>query len=182
METCVHIVITRSPSPNISIARSPNPNISISRSIASSPSPNISIARSPSPNISLIRSCRVDLFILSWIPEIIIFEPDEVNKVKIIELAANNEWYIVEDYPDIIEVYPKRGSKGISIVNFKVITDVNESLDIPINVEARTLRGNSSVLSIVHEGKREIFNVKEGEFRLSDGRTLNVLKEKYKNK
>lgn len=79
-----------------------------------------------------------------------------------------------------ISIEPQNGSKGTHEISFK-LTQENNSIDKVIEVEA-ILGDKSSLLTIVHEGKREVLNVVEGEFRLSDGRTLNVLKEKYKNK
>lgn len=79
-----------------------------------------------------------------------------------------------------ISIEPQNGGKGTHEISFKLIQE-NNSIDKVIEVEA-ILGDKSSLLTIVHEGKREVLNVVEGEFRLSDGRTLNVLKEKYKNK
>lgn len=77
-----------------------------------------------------------------------------------------------------ISIEPQNGNKGTHEISFK-LTQENNSIDKVIEVEA--ISGDkSSILTIIHEGKREIFKVKEGELRLSDGRTLNVLKEKYK--
>lgn len=72
-------------------------------------------------------------------------------------------------------IEPQNGRAGTDIPISIGIAAVNEGLDRSIEIDA--ICGNkASTLKIIHEGKREVFNVLEGPFLLNDGSTFNVLK------
>lgn len=75
---------------------------------------------------------------------------------------------------DWLRVEPQNGNSGVHGIKISVLSE-NEGLD-----REKTIRsvcgGISSITKVRQSGKREIFKVSDGDFILSDGRTLNVLK------
>lgn len=69
---------------------------------------------------------------------------------------------------------PQSGDAGVNPIDISV-TAVNESIDKVVEIDA-VCGDKGSRLTLIHEGMREVFRVTEGDFRLSDGGTFNVLK------
>lgn len=72
------------------------------------------------------------------------------------------------------DITPQSGDAGANAVSISVPA-VNESLDKVVKIDA--ICGDKDArLTLIHEGMREVFRVQEGDFRLVDGGTFNVLK------
>ena len=71
-------------------------------------------------------------------------------------------------------ISPQSGEAGANNISISVAA-VNESLDKVVEVDA-VCGDKQARLTLIHEGMREVFRVKEGDFRLSNGGTFNVLK------
>lgn len=71
-------------------------------------------------------------------------------------------------------ISPQSGEAGANNISISVAA-VNESLDKVVEIDA-VCGDKEARLTLIHEGMREIFRVKEGDFRLADGGTFNVLK------
>ena len=73
------------------------------------------------------------------------------------------------------DITPQSGDAGANVISISVPA-VNESLDKVVEIDA--ICGDKEArLTLIHEGMREVFRVKEGVFRLADGGTFNVLKD-----
>lgn len=71
-------------------------------------------------------------------------------------------------------ISPQSGEAGANNISISVAA-VNESLDKVVEIDA-VCGDKEARLTLIHEGMREVFRVKEGDFRLADGGTFNVLK------
>lgn len=71
-------------------------------------------------------------------------------------------------------ISPQSGEAGANNISISIAT-VNESLDKVVEIDA-VCGDKEARLTLIHEGMREVFRVKEGDFRLADGGTFNVLK------
>lgn len=71
-------------------------------------------------------------------------------------------------------ISPQSGEAGANNISISVAA-VNESLDKVVEIDA-VCGDKEARLTLIHEGMREVFRVKEGDFRLSNGGTFNVLK------
>lgn len=71
-------------------------------------------------------------------------------------------------------IEPLQGEAGVHDVSFSP-TSVNESLDRVVEIDA--VAGDKTArVTLIHEGKREVFMASDGDFILADGGTFNVLK------
>ena len=71
-------------------------------------------------------------------------------------------------------ISPQSGEAGTNAISVSIAA-ANESLDKTVEIDA-VCGDKETRLTLIHEGMREIFRVKEGDFRLADGGTFNVLK------
>lgn len=73
------------------------------------------------------------------------------------------------------DINPQNGSKGTHDISITP-TIINEGVDREVIVEA--ICGDATdILTIIHEGRREVFRCADGDFVLADGGTFNVLKD-----
>lgn len=108
---------------------------------------------------------------LYWNPSSLEFLSED-TETKIVNIISISPWRIYNNYVDEIKITPIQGGEG----NFSIrVTPLqnNDSIDKEISIEAQN-DSDTSTLTIIHVGKREIFSK---DFRLSDGSTFNVLKE-----
>lgn len=73
------------------------------------------------------------------------------------------------------DINPQNGSKGTHDISITP-TIVNEGVDREVVVEA-ICGEDAAPLTIIHEGRREVFRCADGDFFLADGGTFNVLKK-----
>ena len=78
-----------------------------------------------------------------------------------------------------IIINPQSGDAGEHNIDFSVAA-VNESIDKEVVFDA-VCGDKVAPVRIIHEGMREVLRFTDGEFRLADGGTFNVLKAKYAN-
>ena len=71
-------------------------------------------------------------------------------------------------------INPQSGEAGANNISISIAA-VNESIDKVVEIDA-VCGDKEARLTLIHEGMREVFRVKEGDFRLADGGTFNVLK------
>ncbi len=85
---------------------------------------------------------------------------------------------VTRQFPDGGELRIEYGGQGGGAAVLSA--DANEGTDRSLEIVFMTVDGAvSEARSVVQEGRREAFEASDGEFALSDGGALNVIKEKY---
>ena len=77
----------------------------------------------------------------------------------------------------VFEYATNSGSTSVT-----VSSSVNEGLDKSVTFTVETTDGTKSeVITVNREGRRQVFNASDGQFKTSDGGTFNVIKAIFSN-
>lgn len=89
--------------------------------------------------------------------------------------STNIPWGTGNSGGDIVVNYTGNKNGTVSVSSSVVNQSIDRSQEIL--VQGTTHPEAQAVISVTQIGLREVFNVTDGPFRLSDGGTFNVLKE-----